>query len=632
LVSTFFIYGLAFFILGISIYIYPKKESRFKLADNLWLIALFGITHGINEWIDMFILIQQTDLIYLKIIRLVVLPVSLCFLFQFGINNYVLIKNKNSMLKTIPVILFVLWGIITLGSHQRFLTGDIWARYIIGFPGIFLTGYAFSLHRPEFKEARQPEITRNLNLVVVVFFFYALFSLIVPEAGFFPASIINYNMFLDKTGIPVQILRALCAVLITYAIIQVLRIFEWEAIETLKKERNTLEDRVHERTATLQEINTELESEITERKIIERKLDESHRFLQNIIDCIAEPIMVINTDYTLRLMNRAAEEFSKISVPSTCHQISHNQDTPCNNEDHPCPLRKVRDSGKPVTVLHEHIRHDGEKRSIEIVASPLWGQNGSFVGVIESHRDITERKRMEEELLKAQKIESIGILAGGIAHDFNNLLTAILGNISLAHMDINPDDKTYKMLADAEEASLRAKDLANQLITFSKGGMPVKDKVYPDKLIKDSADFTLRGSNVTCELSIPEDLWPVELDVGLMRQAINNLLQNAKEAMSGRGIIKIRAENVTVKEEEGLWLGEDRYIKISIADQGEGIPKENLQKIFDPYFTTKEMGSQKGMGLGLAVCYSIIKNHNGFIGVESQVETGTTFYIYLPAL
>jgi signal transduction histidine kinase len=239
---------------------------------------------------------------------------------------------------------------------------------------------------------------------------------------------------------------------------------------------------------------------------------------------------------------------------------------------------------------------------------------------------------MEEELLKAQKIESIGILAGGIAHDFNNLLTAILGNISLAHMDINPDDKTYKMLADAEEASLRAKDLANQLITFSKGGMPVKDKVYPDKLIKDSADFTLRGSNVTCELSIPEDLWPVELDVGLMRQAINNLLQNAKEAMSGRGIIKIRAENVTVKEEEGLWLGEDRYIKISIADQGEGIPKENLQKIFDPYFTTKEMGSQKGMGLGLAVCYSIIKNHNGFIGVESQVETGTTFYIYLPAL
>jgi signal transduction histidine kinase len=239
---------------------------------------------------------------------------------------------------------------------------------------------------------------------------------------------------------------------------------------------------------------------------------------------------------------------------------------------------------------------------------------------------------MEEELLKAQKIESIGILAGGIAHDFNNLLTVILGNISLAHMDINPDAKTYKMLADAEEASLRAKDLANQLITFSRGGMPVKDKVSPDKLIKDSADSTLRGSKVTCELSITEDLWPVEIDVGLMRQAINNLLQNAEEAMSGRGIIKIRAENITVKEEDGFCLGEGRYIKISVEDQGKGIPEGNLQKIFDPYFTTKEMGSQKGMGLGLAVCYSIIKNHKGFIGVESQVGIGTTFYIYLPAV
>jgi CheY-like chemotaxis protein len=234
---------------------------------------------------------------------------------------------------------------------------------------------------------------------------------------------------------------------------------------------------------------------------------------------------------------------------------------------------------------------------------------------------------MEEELLRVEKLESIGILAGGIAHDFNNILTAILANIALAKMHPNAVDQSFERLVKAEKAALRAKDLTQQLLTFSKGGTPIKKTVSIAELIKESTSFALRGSNVRCEFSILDDLWPVEVDEGQMSQVINNLIINADQAMPEGGIIKVSAENMTVGAEEVLPLREGKYVKISIDDQGIGIPEEHLQKIFDPYFTAK----QKGSGLGLATTYSIIKRHDGYITVDSKLGVGTTFYIYLPA-
>jgi signal transduction histidine kinase len=241
--------------------------------------------------------------------------------------------------------------------------------------------------------------------------------------------------------------------------------------------------------------------------------------------------------------------------------------------------------------------------------------------------ELTERKRMEEELLRVQKLESIGVLAGGIAHDFNNLLTAILGNISLTKMYANPEDKGYKRLTEAEKACLRARGLTQQLLTFSKGGAPIKKVAFIRGLIRDSASFALIGSNVRCEFSISGDLWPVEVDEGQISQVINNMVINADQAMLEEGVIRVRAENVNVGLRNGLPLKEGRYVKITIEDNGIGIPEEHLVKIFDPYFTTK----QKGNGLGLATAYSIIKGHNGYIEVESEVGVGTKFYVYLPA-
>ncbi|MDQ3969483.1 MAG: ATP-binding protein, partial [Thermoproteota archaeon] len=249
------------------------------------------------------------------------------------------------------------------------------------------------------------------------------------------------------------------------------------------------------------------------------------------------------------------------------------------------------------------------------------------IRVIIASRDTTEHRRMEEERLRAQKLESLGILAGGIAHDFNNMLTAILGNVSLAKIRMNSENKAYTRLTEAERACLRASDLTQQLLTFSKSGAPVKRIALIEDLIRESATFAIRGSKARCEYSIAEGLWLVEIDEGQISQVINNLVINADQAMPEGGEVRIVAENISLNTEDGVLLKEGKYVRITVQDQGIGIPQENLTKIFDPYFTTKHTGS----GLGLAVVYSIIKNHGGYIGVESEVGKGTKFYIYLPA-
>ncbi len=252
---------------------------------------------------------------------------------------------------------------------------------------------------------------------------------------------------------------------------------------------------------------------------------------------------------------------------------------------------------------------------------PVPGWASWAVGV-----DITDRKKMEQELLKVDKLESVGVLAGGIAHDFNNILTGILGNISLARMYEEPG-KISERLAEAEKASFRARDLTQQLLTFSRGGVPIKKISSIATVLRNSTAFALSGSNVRCQFSLPDDLWSVEIDEGQINQVINNLIINADQALPEGGKIEVLAENVTVGAQDAFPLEDGEYVKLSIRDQGIGIPKEYLQKIFDPYFTTK----QKGSGLGLATSYSIISNHGGYIMAESQVGIGTTFYIYLPA-
>ncbi|MBN1227356.1 MAG: PAS domain S-box protein [Deltaproteobacteria bacterium] len=247
--------------------------------------------------------------------------------------------------------------------------------------------------------------------------------------------------------------------------------------------------------------------------------------------------------------------------------------------------------------------------------------------IIQRRRANEEQEKMQLQLLDVQKMEAVGTLAGGIAHDFNNLLAAILGNLSLIKVYTKKGDKVLEVLQEAEKASKQAKGLTQQLLTFSQGGAPVRKTASLVQLLKDVVLFALSGSKVKCALSLPEDLWSVEIDEGQINQVLNNVIINADQAMAKGGTITLSAENTIIKREDELPLKRGNYVKILIKDQGMGIPEENLAKIFNPYFTTKT----KGTGLGLSISYSIIKKHEGYIAAESSSGEGTTFTIYLPA-
>ena len=255
------------------------------------------------------------------------------------------------------------------------------------------------------------------------------------------------------------------------------------------------------------------------------------------------------------------------------------------------------------------------------------GSDSEFENLLVGIFDITERRKMEEELLKTQKLESLGVLAGGIAHDFNNMLTVILGNIVLAKMRLNKDDDVFLRLDKAENAINRAMDLTRNLLTISKVGALSIKTVEIGELIRDTASFALSGSKSKCEFAIPEELWPVQADSGQIRQVIENLVINADQAMPNGGMIDVKCENIASGSNEMQILKEDRYIRITISDHGDGISPDIREKIFDPYFSTKEGKS----GLGLATSYSIISKHGGQLAVESGAGDGAVFIIYLPA-
>jgi PAS domain S-box-containing protein len=287
-------------------------------------------------------------------------------------------------------------------------------------------------------------------------------------------------------------------------------------------------------------------------------------------------------------------------------------------------FQELREVGS-FLIEDTHRRKDGTTFPVEVSVKYTKVNEREFaVAVI---RDISERRRMEQELQKAQKLESIGLLAGGIAHDFNNILTAILGNITLARMFLPPGEKAIARLAVAEQASLRARGLSQQLLTFAKGGAPITETTAVPHLVREAVGLALRGSNVRDEYFFPGDLRPVEADEGQLNQAICNLVLNAVQAMPEGGVLTITAANEVLPAENTLSLLPGDYVRIDITDQGIGIAAELQERIFDPYFTTKERGS----GLGLAISFSIIKRHGGTITVDSAPGRGSTFSIFLPA-
>jgi two-component system, cell cycle sensor histidine kinase and response regulator CckA len=286
----------------------------------------------------------------------------------------------------------------------------------------------------------------------------------------------------------------------------------------------------------------------------------------------------------------------------------------------------------PYEITHRLLMKDGRIKWVSEICRTEYDKRGNPTKSFGVVQDITERKRIEEELVRAQKLESLGILAGGIAHDFNNLLMGVLGNIELAMMGLPADHPSYPLLKAALHAAGQTGDLTGRLITFAKGGFLLKHARDLSTILRTAVMKSIGGTAVRVAFEIEEDLWPVEVDETQIRQVFHNLTVNAVEAMPDGGTLTIRAKNTEIRDIKTLPLREGRYLGIVFADTGRGIGEQDLSRIYEPYFTTKNMGDQKGMGLGLSVCYSVLKNHDGYITVASQQGKGAVFTLYLPAL
>ena len=297
-------------------------------------------------------------------------------------------------------------------------------------------------------------------------------------------------------------------------------------------------------------------------------------------------------------------------------------------------VRRIIDAsfrtGRPVAYDTRILRPDGSMRWIQARGEVVAGDAGRPLRMLGTAIDITERRRADEEILRARKLESIGVLAGGIAHDFNNLLTVILGNVLLIKTRLEADDPDLGKLADAEEACLRARRLTHQLLTFAEGGAPLRRAAFLSTLVEDACRIASGGTGVRTVLSLPPDLWPVDVDEGQIGQVLNTLMLNAAQAMPSGGAIHVGAENVVGEGDDPSPPGgpeAGRFVRVTLRDEGIGIPPEDVPRIFDPYFATVDRGS----GLGLAAAYSIVHRHGGAIRVESAPGRGTTFIIHLPA-
>ncbi len=304
-------------------------------------------------------------------------------------------------------------------------------------------------------------------------------------------------------------------------------------------------------------------------------------------------------------------------------------------DDRESLLRKLDETvqkGTPMITEYRIMRPDGSLRVLFARGEATLDPKGKPTHVHGTAQDITDRKKLEDDLINAKKLESIGTLAAGIAHDYNNLLTAILGNMDLAMMSLKENDPSYSSLSRSKEAAMNAVDLTRKFITFARGGYPAMKHLGVRKLLTQSVLLALSGSGTKPEWSIADDLAGIIADEDQIRQVIQNIVTNAREAMPHGGILSVEACNVGIEAENRLSLAAGPYVRLTFRDEGIGIPAENLPMVFDPYFTTKAMGAVKGMGLGLSICFSILKRHGGHIAVESTGDIGTVVTVHIPAV
>jgi len=395
--------------------------------------------------------------------------------------------------------------------------------------------------------------------------------------------------------------------------------------DQLKVSFETLEQKVRERTADLYQAKTQAER-------MNLHLGIAGAELQALLD--NSPVGILFVDFD-RVIQRVNPEISRITgftkeelLGQTTRKFYASDEAYRSFGDASYPI--LKENGFFESEL-ELVKKQGAHVTCYLRGRIILAESG-IEGVVWSLEDITMRLKMEEELLKIKKLESIGVFAGGIAHDFNNRLLAIIGNISLAQRLSTQDRIVNDLLLSAEKAAERAKDLTVKLLTFASGGEPVKASESLPQLIEESTAFVLSGSNVKCTYQFDRDLRSVSMDKGQINQVIQNLVLNADQSMPDGGVINISCDNIQLAPGEVPGLEGGHFVRVAVRDNGIGIPREIIGKVFDPYFSTKEKDASKGSGLGLAIVHSIITKHGGTVEVDSSPGQGSTFTLYLPAM
>ncbi len=587
MVGVFFVYGLAFFVLGLVILVYPKKGSAFALARHIWLIAGFGLFHGVNEWIDMFIMISEPGpVMVLKLVRMITLPASFLFLVQFGTGVIVENKKKYHFLKAAPVVLFIVWAIIFAITKDPVLIGDIAARYLLCAPGTFLSALGLFLYIPQFKRTKLQGVVRNLRLAAITFIFYGVLAgLIVKKAPFFGANFLNYDMFMNTFGVPVQIFRAVCAIVMAYSTTCVLSVFRWETRESLRKSEQ--------------------------------------RF--GVIAAAAPVILFVEDVYTvitfihgkgLELLGMKAEGVlgRRISeVFPTVPQLDEDSRKALAGEEF----------GSTVSI-------DGVV--FESYYSPLRDHEGEVAGVIGVALDITPKVQAQKELddyrremEKSARMAEVGTMSSAMAQQLDEplavtrlLLQRLASDLQGSAIDETVTSSLKKSLSEISKAS----EIVERFCSLAQvSGRTAAEPVDIYQIVKRiAAVFAQSAQRANLKITVQNvDIVPrLTISTHSLEQIFFILVQNAIDAVDVN-----RGDNLTIS-----CRVEDEQVELQFSDSCGGISPEKLAHIFDPLFATEPRGEERSMRL--AVAKQIACSCGGDMRVESKVGRGTMFRVILP--
>ena len=374
-----------------------------------------------------------------------------------------------------------------------------------------------------------------------------------------------------------------------------------------------------------------------ERKQAERALAESDAKMRSILNSVDEGFIVLDREYRILSANKAycnlVGSHEDQVIGGLCHAISHHSARPCVESGEDCPVKRTFETGTVHTAIHIHKDASGARQYIELKSYPLFDASGTIASAIETVSDVTEKRKLQEQLVQSQKMESIGRLAGGVAHDFNNMLGVIIGHAELAMGQVDPSHPMLAHLREIWAAADRSTNLTRQLLAFARKQTVTPRVLDLNETVEDMLKIlrSLIGEDIDLAWQPGDGLWPVMIDPSQIDQILANLCVNARDAITGVGRITIETGKATFDPKDCAHHSEvvpGDYLTLAVSDDGCGMDRETLSKIFEPFFTTKEVS--RGTGLGLATVYGIVKQNNGFVKVYSEPGQGTTFRLYLP--